>query len=164
MASLPTNRTTANTPAEHVSDHNSAHAILNRNGWHLTRTANQSITQSTVTNISWDTEVEDTPANFTAPGTTLTIPAGLDGLWLITYQIVFGAAVDYNIVTSTIVAGGITFQSTDSDDATFVLAPTLVLTAMVPLVATNTIIATIRHNAAAAQNVTGRILAYRIGF
>lgn len=162
MATLPTNRTVANTPAEHVGDHNLAHAVLNRTGWHLTRVANQSITQSTVTAISWDTEIEDTPGNFAAPGTTLTVPAGLDGLWAITFQTIYGAAVDYNIIVGQIVAGGITFQSTDSDDATFVLTPIMTMTVIVPLAVGNTIVASTRHNAVAAQNITGRILAYRV--
>src|SRR5882672_4296540 len=58
-----------------------ASGIAARSGWNVTRVATQSVAANTLTAISWDTEVQDTPNNFTAPSTTLTIPTGGDGLW-----------------------------------------------------------------------------------
>jgi hypothetical protein len=48
----------------------------------LRRAANQSVATATTTDISWDTEDQDTDGFITAPGTTLTVPANLGGLYL----------------------------------------------------------------------------------
>lgn len=141
-------------------------SVLPRMGWHLTRVANQSVATGGVAAgvpISWDTEIQDTPNNFTAPGTTLTIPTGGDGLWMITFQANMGAAVDFNVAHANIVAGGFTFQNTDHDDVGALQPELMNVSALVPLVATNTIVCNVRHQAAASQNYTGRITAYRIG-
>ena len=135
-----------------------------RMGWHVTRAANQSIPQNALTDISWDTEVQDTPNNFTAPATTLTIPSGGDGMWQITCQMTFAAVADTNsTLLLRLVAGGMTFQQSDSDDVATGLPAGLELSPIVPLVGGDTIVARTQHAANAAQNITGRLLAYRIG-
>lgn len=47
----------------------------------LTRAANLSINNNTVTDVTWTVEESDVDGLFTAPGTTFTVPAGLDGVW-----------------------------------------------------------------------------------
>lgn len=137
-----------------------------RLGWHVTRNAVQSIPTGLVTptNISWDTEIQDTPANFTPPSTTLTIPSGGDGLWFITAQLNYATSgVTYGVAIAQVVAGGITFRANDSDDVNMPAAPALCLTVVVPLVATNTIIVSTLHNSGVNRDITGRLLAYKVG-
>lgn len=138
--------------ADHV------HTPLARMGWHLRRAATQTLSAATETDISWDTEVQDTPGNFTAPGTTLTIPTGGDGLWLIS---VFGNvhAPSNGVFYLQLTAGGIAVRTDDSDDIE--AGENLVLTMMLPLVATNTIV--VDAFTTDSRNFTGRITAYRIG-
>lgn len=216
MATLPTNRTTSNTPTEMVSDHNIIHGLWNigttkgdligvtgaqayaripvgtngqvlsadsvaspgiswaaaggfpaRNGWHLQRVANLSIPIDTGTAISWDTEVQDTPNNFTpaASGATLmTIPSGGDGLWYITFNLVAQATMsNFQLARMEIVAGGLTFRGIDFDDQSTPIAPEWTLSIVVPLVATNTIQCIFVHSALAATNFQGRFIGYKIG-
>lgn len=59
-----------------------------RIGGTWTRAANQSCTGAdAVTTISWDTEVEDSDG-FATTGTTITIPANLGGLYVITTRLI----------------------------------------------------------------------------
>jgi hypothetical protein len=56
-----------------------------RIGCRLRRALGQSVAPATLTNISWDTEDEDTDG-FHSTGATITIPAGLDGLYDVTIR------------------------------------------------------------------------------
>lgn len=53
------------------------------------RTTSQSIATATDTAITFPTEVYDTDALFTAAGSTFTVPAGFDGLWLVVFHVVW---------------------------------------------------------------------------
>ena len=53
-------------------------------GCHVQRAATQTIPNVTATAISWDSEVTDTDGFITAPSGTITIPAGLGGVYGIT--------------------------------------------------------------------------------
>lgn len=152
-------------PSEGVStsfsraDH--IHPLPSRLGWHLTRVATQSLTADTPTNISWDTEVQDIPGNFTphaTTGTTITIPTNGDGLWLISVYLEASAPCADRFELQ-ITAGGFVIQVDDADDIN--AGPSLVLTYAVPLVATNTIV--VNAEVGDTRTVTGRFTAYRIG-
>lgn len=135
-----------------------------RSGWHVTRVAAQSIAVDTNVSVSWDTEVQDTPNNFTAPSTTLTIPTAGDGLWLVTFNVDAGATqASMQYTRLTIVAGAFTFRNFDFDDVSTPIAGSWNLSVLVPLVATNTIVCSIQHSATAATNFTGRLLSYKVG-
>lgn len=123
MADLPVDRTTANTPAEHVADHNVLHATHNlidgdgSNGQVLTRVggvptwaapsgstgelrwtlaAAQTIESGGGgENIVFDTEQAD-DLTIGAPGATWTVPTGGGGVWTLTSQVVFSAQVGAN--------------------------------------------------------------------
>lgn len=163
----------ATTAADQIMLGVAAHTIVvpgkfagaSRMGWHLRRAAVQSINADSSTDISWDTEDQDTPGNFTPPGTTLTIPSGGDGLWAVTFVLVAGATMSsMGFLMTTITAGGIIFTNTDFDDVSNPIVGSWTLSVPnIPLVATNTIVAAVRHTAFAATNFTGRLLAYRVG-
>jgi hypothetical protein len=57
---------------------------LVRVGCRVRRVATQSITTATQTNMSWDTEDEDIGDFISVTSTTITIPAGYDGIYAIT--------------------------------------------------------------------------------
>lgn len=71
-----------------AGDNIAASDILVRTGVQLRRVANQSIASGGAgsTAISWDTEDEDTDG-FWSSGTTVTIPAGFDQLWVVTARV-----------------------------------------------------------------------------
>ncbi len=60
-----------------------------RGGVQLRRAANQSIANITLTAISWDTQDEDV-GGFWSSGTTVTVPADYDGIYVITFRVVVG--------------------------------------------------------------------------
>lgn len=57
-----------------------------RCGARIRRVANQSVANNTLTAMSWDTEDQDTHGFITATSTTVTIPAGCDGIYGITFR------------------------------------------------------------------------------
>jgi len=58
-------------------------ATTGRTGCTVSRAANQTLPFQTLTNISFDTESVDTDGFITVPSTSITIPAGLGGLYMI---------------------------------------------------------------------------------
>lgn len=133
-----------------------------RTGWTVSRVANQSIPNGFVTDIIWDTEVQDTPGNFTAPSTTLTVPVGGDGLWMISFQL-NTANIANGYAKTQIVAGGITYVNTDFDDVGNPIPGGWHLNVgAIPLVATNTIVCSFSYGGG-TLDVTGRLSAYKIG-
>lgn len=66
--------------------------VIDRCGVRLRRVANQSVNNTTSTDISWDTEDEDTDG-FWSAGTTVTIPPSKGGIYAIAY-FVNGAITD----------------------------------------------------------------------
>lgn len=133
-----------------------------RIGWHLQRAANQTISPDADTAISYDTENVDTPGNFTAPGTTLTIPTGGAGLWVITLSVDAQALpAALQIARARIIAGGITFAHVDQDDVGSAI-PQITITVVVPLIVGNTISTDFRHSASGSLDIKARLLAYKI--
>lgn len=64
-----------------------------RTGVTLRRTTNQTIPNSTQTDISWNVEDQDTDGFISVPSTTITIPSGLGGMYMFTYR-ASGSVID----------------------------------------------------------------------
>jgi hypothetical protein len=134
-----------------------------RMGWHLTRAANQAVAADGVPqSISYDTEVQDTPGNFTAPSSTLTIPANGAGIWAITFHADGqDGTVSLQYAKAMVIAGGMTFATTDQDDiGAFIIQQ--VVSVVVPLAAGNTILTQVQHSSSTSQNYKARLTAYRL--
>jgi len=137
-------------------------------GWSVRRVANQSIDPNVDTAISWDTEDQDTPGNFSPPASVLTIPAGGDGLWAVTFNAIAAAVMNSmgycRIKVNIGGPNGFSITNTDFDDVTNPVTGSWCLALPnLPLVATNTITGFIQHRGGAATNFTGRLFAYRVG-
>lgn len=82
-------------------------------GYHslrLRRAANQSISNNTVTNISWDTEDADVDGFIAVTATDITIPSGMGGLYAFSIDANFsgvtgtlGSYVDFNNTTRSVI-------------------------------------------------------------
>jgi hypothetical protein len=122
----------------------------------LRRAATQNINNATITSIDWDTEDSDTDEFITATSTTLTVPPGLGGLYVI------GVTGSLSALTTgrsfvQIIAGGKTIRSVYTGDDTMG-----VVTPPWPLSDGNTIIAQVFQNSAGARNFTGDLWATRL--
>jgi hypothetical protein len=129
-------------------------AANGRTGFSLTGNT-QSIPNTTLTTVTFHTEVYDSDGFIAVTATTATVPSGLDGLYVIT-----GKA---NLTTPTngaveIVAGGITYDFPFTAPSS---APTA--TVIAPLSAAHTIHLSVYQAVGAAQNVNVRLDAYRMG-
>lgn len=144
--------------------------LLTRVGCRLRRAAVQSISNNTVTSISWDTEDEDTGGFITVTGATIVIPAGnADGeyditLWVNAQSVeaTFHATRNYIDLGITAAAAGIPAsfrQKIDSveDQAT-------VTACNIPLVGGDTVTGRYFQDSGSSQNVTAAwISCYRKG-
>lgn len=63
-----------------------AHAV-NRAGCHLERSTNQTLAASSSTDVTWPTETDDTDGYYTPTGSTVTIPADHDGIYVVSFGI-----------------------------------------------------------------------------
>lgn len=64
-------------------------ATVGRTGgvWSIASGAQQSIANSTTTSLSWTVEAADSDSFLTIPGTTLTVPAGLGGMYMVSASV-----------------------------------------------------------------------------
>ncbi len=79
--SLPTDRSTSSTAAEHVSDHYALAVQYNTPKLVIRRVATQTLALETATPINWDTQDTDSAGLFTPTSTNIVIPASLGGVW-----------------------------------------------------------------------------------
>lgn len=125
----------------------------NRNGGRWRRVATQSLTSGAQAPITWDTEDEDTGAYATPPFSTLTIPAGRDGVYVITADVYVGSPGEVQIT-----AGG---------QSAFIPSSTRTghgaVTVTVPLVSGNTVTVYGWQNTGAAVSAYGLLNLYRTG-
>jgi len=131
-------------------------------GCQLRRVANQSITNGVATAISWDTEDVDTNGFIAVTSSTITIPAGLGGLYAITAYL--------NCAGITGTGGAIIIDPTSSITG----MPADFLTPLdetrdrgsfgiiIPLLAGDTFNVQAFHASAAAVNFTAWLSCYRI--
>jgi hypothetical protein len=131
-----------------------------RKGFRLRRVAAQSIPNTgTATAISWDTEDSDTDAFGSVPGTTYTVPTGLDGVYGVTMLGIsssssLGTIAGIRITT----AGGLNFDS-GFTPGTGVATVTIIL----PLSSGSTIVCSAFQNGAAAINFSGSLYVHWLG-
>lgn len=119
------------------------------------RNAAQSIPAAVWTNITWDTEVNDTNAFFAPPGTTITIPAGQSGIYVCAMTLAVGLTAAARLTIT-----GVTDPFTAPGDPITGYA-NVVYTG--PLAAGNTIIASMFQNTGVAVNAYGRVELWKVG-
>lgn len=135
-----------------------------RVGCRLRRAANQSIPAGGggPTLISWDTEDFDPYGFITVTSSTITVPTGLGGMYVVTARDVgnFGGRsfLDLQVVSSVTGVTG-TFRALPDD----VTAGPGTVTAVVPLAAADTLTLGIFQNSAGAANHTAWINLVRVG-
>jgi hypothetical protein len=122
-------------------------------GCSLQRAANQSIATAPNTTIQWDTESYDTDGYIAVTSGTVTIPAGLGGMYAITTKSV-GAAGSASQLE--IVAGGVGWAAPNT-----IFAITT-LSVVIPLVAGHTIVVNQYHTAGVNVNYTGYLIVDRL--
>jgi len=71
------------------------YAASGRTQVQLRRAANQSMTNSTYTSVSWDTEDSDADGFITATSSTLTVPSGLGGWYIMEFNATAQASATY---------------------------------------------------------------------
>lgn len=126
---------------------------LKRTGGRWRRVANQNLPAGAVTQMIFDTEDEDTGGFLTPPGSTITIPAGLGGLYVIVFSGYLGTVTgDVQLV-----AGGLTSYGAPS-----VRTGSAVATLITPLTPGNIIQASVWQNTAAPIQSVGWISLYRV--
>ncbi len=84
-----------------------------RTGCKLVRNANQTITDSSATNITWDTETYDSDGYIAVSSDTITVPTGLGGLYIASLQVAWtGSPTTAGDSFVTIVMDGKVFRNT----------------------------------------------------
>lgn len=127
-----------------------------RTGFLVKRTANQAI-GNTFTDISFDGEDVDTDGFFTATSTTVTIPSGLGGLYMLTFNVGAGFPTNGSGAGIRIVAGGVTYQYGWAS-----VSATGTISAIASLAATNTITCGVFQMVGGNANFTATLTGYRI--
>jgi hypothetical protein len=133
-------------------------AFGRRIGASLRRVAVQSIADAAEADISWDTEDYDSDGFIAVTGTTLTVPAGLGGMYAITAR--GGLPAEPTVTSySYLTAGGNTyFQGPNTSTKRFYVA-----SIVIPLLAAGTVKWTVYQDHTGAQDFTGHLFMYRIG-
>lgn len=140
-----------------------------RTGCRLRRAANQSISTNTKTNISWDTEDVDTDGFISVSSTTITIPAGLGGLYSITANVhsadAFGTAAAMYIYCAGSAVQIVTTGSSANDNGFPIVSSRNYIGAatVLPLDAGDTCVVGFYQNTGVSMNVQARLSMYRIG-
>ena len=126
-----------------------------RTGTRLRRVANQSIPNSTLTNVSWDTEDADSDGLISVSSDTITVPSGLGGLWIVRATILLSGSsgdgslsIQVNAVNHTT-----TIRNTSNATATWFGVIGDAQTIKVPVF----------QASGGALNLTGDLIAMRIG-
>jgi len=130
-----------------------------RFGWSGARVGNQAIAHATLTAIIFDTEYADL-GNYAAPmpTPTITIPAGLGGVYAGTLTYTFGAAI--TAASAYVQAGGRLVGRIPTDTA---YGNGAVAFAGVPLNAGETVVANVYQASGAGRNLNASLDLYRTG-
>ena len=155
----------------HVTDEDRAHihngstwvrsawwSAAGRTGATLPRSAQQTIPTATETTVSWDTETADTDGFITVPSGTVTIPAGLAGLYMLTVRTEWSAGVGG-------LGGYIAAKRNGTPWITQLPANTSAGThsMVIPWAVGDTLTVGVLHTASGSLAMTGRLDFYRIG-
>lgn len=131
-------------------------APMRRIGGQWRRVAVQSIPSGSLTAITFDTEDEDTDGFLTPPGATLTIPAGLGGIYVFSwtgYTNAEGGVVQLSLPNH----GGMTPTARSN-----VYNAWATVTTVWPMAAGSTMNVAAWQGSGSAQNLTGRLNMYRV--
>lgn len=129
------------------------------------RSANQSIPTGVTTDISWDTEDTDVYGFITAPSTSVTVPAGADGMYVCTLAIIGSGltAVARHVGTLALLGTLPTGVPTGFRQDIDLDEDRMYATAVIPLVEGSILRGQILQNQGSAINVTAWLNAVRIG-
>lgn len=126
-----------------------------RTGCLLRRSSNQSISNSSITSVSWDTETADTDGFIAVTSSTVTIPSGLAGLYHIT------AVHSLDTIPTThmmrIIAGGNNYDFHGGGGSGRIAA-----SIMVPLAGADTLATQCYQSSGGSANLTGYLYCYRV--
>lgn len=112
----------------------------------------QTITNATLTDITWGTEVSD-PDGWTSGGSaTLTVPSGWDGLYLMTFNAAWSTSSLGTAPYIVLNAGGLAYVASGLTDL-----GRHTVTALVPLAATNTVVCQAKQNSGGSVTVSSRL-------
>jgi hypothetical protein len=138
-----------------AADLNDAVLSAPRRGGKWRRVASQAIGSGALGTISWDTEDEDTNGYLTPTSTTVTIPAGLGGIYVISFEITASGAMS---------AGGTLWLNTGANTSAFITAAGTggVITWSGPLAAAATLTASFYNGHSGSLNFTGSFTVYRV--
>jgi hypothetical protein len=128
-----------------------------RRGVKLTRTLAFGIPNNSATAISWTAETADTDGFIAVTATTVTIPAGLGGIYAIAFSAVWAGAPG-SAAWMGIQAGGVNYRQPAGIDLSVGMSITTDLVAT-----TGTIIASLYQNSGGTVNMTGALTVFRLG-
>lgn len=132
------------------------YAAAGRTGCSVSRAATQSISNSTNTAISFDTEAFDSDGFITVTSATFVIPAGLGGLYVATLSVDWAADPAPSRVGIVVTQGGVTRHWLSEIGSS--AAPTAhvmgVSTGVLPLAAADQVTTEVRQTSGGALNIT----------
>jgi len=132
-----------------------------RTGTVLRRAATQSISNTTDTAISFDTEDTDTDGFIAVTADTITVPTALDGIYAITATVAWAASPGANSNMRILISGTTGDYRTSVSDSS-VGYQNQSVSAITALAATNTIKLQVYQSSGGAINVTARIEVWRL--
>lgn len=133
------------------------YAATGRVGFTIARVANQSISTSTATDVSWDTEIYDSDSWIAVTGTTLTVPTGLGGVLALTARMALSSTPGAVNSIDLVVNGGA------AQSAPFNGFGNGVLTMVLPLAAADTFKIVCYHTNGSGLNMNGHFYGTWIG-
>ena len=135
--------------------------LLTKIGCRLRRAANQSIPNITPTAILFDTEDDDTSEFIAVTSTTVTIPAGYDGLYAITFRVAMSLAAGRSFAELTFSSAVTGLPNLRVPGST--LEGSILASPTVPLLAGDSFTAVVFQSTGGATNATAWLSCYRIG-
>jgi hypothetical protein len=130
--------------------------LQTRRGGSWRRAANQSIGSGAIAAITWDTEDTDTDGYLALPSTTFTVPTGLGGIYVVTFD----------VFASTGLSGGgnvyFTIGGANRTAAIINNGTSGTVTWSGPLAATVSVTANVYNGHSGSVNFTGSLYAYRV--
>ena len=128
-----------------------------RHGGSWRRTAAATSASGTLTSVTWDTETADTDSYLAIPNTTVTIPAGLDGIYVVSFGIYTGSEQGEAFLSVSSLGQPVTGRANPRDAWASAHYSG-------PLTVGSTILAQVWQGSGAAQPMVGAYLnVYRVG-
>lgn len=129
--------------------------VPGRRGCKLSRAASLSVLSTSWTVIPWDTETQDTDNYHAAGSSTVTIPAGLGGIYVVACRIsVDGGAVLTGRSFLDLTIAGTIYRAVATGEGI------VTVSAVAALAAGNTISANVYHSTGSARGITGSLELY----